>query len=53
MALVNGTRIEEGPYNMYPYMQLDNFIWLEINAFCSKRKFFFCLEEFVPSPLAE
>lgn len=35
---------------MYPYMQLDSFIWLEINAFCSKRKFF-CLEGFVPSPL--
>lgn len=39
MALVNRILIKEGPYEMYPYMQLDNFIRMEINAFCSKRKF--------------
>lgn len=38
MDLVNGTFIKEGPYNMSPYMQLENFIWLEISEFCSKRE---------------
>lgn len=36
----NRTFIKEGPYNMCPYMQLENFIWLEINAFCIKRTSF-------------
>lgn len=47
-VLVNRTFIKEGPYNMYPSTDLQNIVWIEIKAFCSKKeKKNSCLEGFV------